>query len=67
MLRMPPFRYHRPTDVGRAVSLMGEYAGEAMYISGGTDLVPNLKHRLFEPSHLIALKGIDELKELGVL
>jgi 4-hydroxybenzoyl-CoA reductase subunit beta len=41
---------------------MGEHAGDAMYISGGTDLVPNLKHRLFEPSHLIALKGIDELK-----
>lgn len=41
---------------------MGEYAGEAMYIAGGTDLIPNMKHRLFEPSHLIALKGVTELK-----
>ena len=40
---------------------MGEYQGDAMYIAGGTDLVPNMKHRLFEPDHLIALKGISDL------
>ena len=33
-----------------------------MPIAGGTDLVPNMKHRLFEPKHLVALKGIAELK-----
>ena len=62
MLRLPPFRYHRPTTVSEAVALMGEHAGDAMYIAGGTDLVPNMKHRLFEPAHLVALKGIGELK-----
>jgi 4-hydroxybenzoyl-CoA reductase subunit beta len=62
MLRLPPYQYHRPVTVAQAVSLMGEYAEEAMYIAGGTDLIPNMKHRLFEPSHLIALKGIEELK-----
>jgi 4-hydroxybenzoyl-CoA reductase subunit beta len=62
MLRLPPYRYHRPARVEDAVALMGEHAGDAMYIAGGTDLVPNMKHRLFEPGHLIALKGISELK-----
>ena len=62
MLRLPPFRYHRPSRVGEAVSLLREHAGEAMYIAGGTDLVPNMKHRLFEPAHLIALKGIGTLR-----
>jgi 4-hydroxybenzoyl-CoA reductase subunit beta len=62
MLRLPPYRYHRPTRVEDAISLMGEHAGDAMYIAGGTDLVPNMKHRLFEPGHLVALKGIGELK-----
>lgn len=61
MLRMAPFRYHRPTTVEDAVSLMGEHAGRAMYVAGGTDVVPNLKHRLFEPEHLIGLKGIAAL------
>lgn len=62
MLRLPPFRYHRPGSISDAVELMGEYSREAMFVAGGTDLVPNMKHRLFEPSHLIALKGVAELK-----
>ena len=65
MLRLPPFRYHRPTTVHEAISLMGEYTGSAMYVAGGTDLVPNMKHRLFEPEHVIALKGIGDMQ--GIL
>ena len=62
MLRLPPFRYHRPDTVQNAVSLLAEYAETAIPISGGTDLIPNMKHRLFTPAHLVALKGIGELK-----
>jgi 4-hydroxybenzoyl-CoA reductase subunit beta len=62
MLRLPPFRYHRPTNVSEALALMSELGNEAMYVAGGTDLVPNMKHRLFEPHHLIALKCIEELR-----
>lgn len=62
MLRLPPFRYHRPETVSEAVTLMGVHAGGAMYIAGGTDLIPNMKHRLFEPSHLVSLKGITGLR-----
>jgi 4-hydroxybenzoyl-CoA reductase subunit beta len=62
VLRLPPFRYHRPSTVAEAIGLMGEHSGDAMYVAGGTDLVPNMKHRLFEPSHLVALKGIEELR-----
>lgn len=40
---------------------MSQYAEEAMYVAGGTDLIPNMKHRLFEPTHLIALKSVSEL------
>jgi len=71
MLRLPPYRYHRPSTVEEAVALLGEHAGDAMAVAGGTDLLPNMKHRLFEPGHLVALKGIAELKgireEEGVL
>lgn len=71
MLRLPSFRYHRPGTVEQALDLMGEHRGDAMFIAGGTDLVPNMKHRLFEPGHLVALKGIESLRgireEDGVL
>ena len=65
MLRLPHFKYHRPTTVDHAIAVMGEHAGDAMYIAGGTDLVPNMKHRLFEPGHLVALKRIQELRGVG--
>lgn len=71
MLRLPPYRYHRPGSVDEAVALLGEHGSDAMLIAGGTDLLPNMKHRLFEPGHLVALKGLSELKgireEDGVL
>ncbi len=62
MLRLPPYRYHRPDTVQEAVGLLAEFGEAAMPVSGGTDLVPNMKHKLFTPAHLVALKGIGDLK-----
>jgi 4-hydroxybenzoyl-CoA reductase subunit beta len=61
MLRLPPFRYHRPETAAQAVSLLAEYDGDAVPVAGGTDLIPNMKHGLFTPGHLVALKGIEEM------
>lgn len=61
MLRLPPFRYHRPDTVAEAVGLLAEYGTDALPISGGTDLIPNMKHRLFTPEHLVGLKGVGEM------
>ncbi|MEX0979525.1 MAG: FAD binding domain-containing protein, partial [Gemmatimonadota bacterium] len=62
MLRLPPFRYHRPETAAQAASLLAEYEGDAIPVAGGTDLIPNMKHGLFAPGHLVALKGIEALK-----
>ena len=37
-----------------------------MPVAGGTDLIPNMKHRLFTPGHLVALKGISHLHGIRV-
>ena len=66
VLRLPPFRYHRQGTVAQALGVMGEHAGDAMYVAGATDLITNMKHRLFEPGHLVALKGIHELGGIRV-
>lgn len=65
MLRLPPFRYHRPGTVAEAIDLLGEHAGDVMPVAGGTDLIPNMKHGLFEPGHLVALRGIEDMKGIG--
>ncbi|HSH46947.1 MAG TPA: FAD binding domain-containing protein, partial [Longimicrobiales bacterium] len=38
----------------------------AMPVAGGTDLVPNLKHGLKEPEHLVSIRGLPELRGVGV-
>jgi 4-hydroxybenzoyl-CoA reductase subunit beta len=62
VLRLPPYRYHRPESLREAVALLAEHAGDVIAVAGGTDLIPNMKHRLFEPAHLVALKGLPELR-----
>jgi 4-hydroxybenzoyl-CoA reductase subunit beta len=62
VLRLHEFRYLTPRTLAEALDALGEHAGEAMPIAGGTDLVPNMKHRLFTPRRLVALKGLPELK-----
>ncbi|UCC26451.1 MAG: FAD binding domain-containing protein [Gemmatimonadales bacterium] len=66
MLRLPPFLFHRPATLQDAVDLLREHGPAALPMAGGTDLVPNMKHRLFEPAHVISITGIPELHEVGV-
>lgn len=60
MLRLHEYTYHRPTSLSEALGLIAE-GEDVLPIAGGTDLMPNMKHRLFTPRHLVALKGIGEL------
>jgi 4-hydroxybenzoyl-CoA reductase subunit beta len=62
MMRLPPFRYLAPASVAEAATLMAEHGPAAMLVAGGTDLFPNMKRRQFEPTVLVGLRGIRELR-----
>ena len=62
MLRLHSYEYHRPDRLDEALRLLAEGGEAAMPIAGGTDLVPNMKHRLFTPDHLVALRGVEEMR-----
>jgi aerobic carbon-monoxide dehydrogenase medium subunit len=57
-----PFDYHRPKSVDEVVALLSEFGDEGRVIAGGHSLIPMMKLRLAEPSHLIDLRGLDSLK-----
>ena len=61
MPRLHEYTYHRPGTLSDALALLAEHAGDVMPVAGGTDLVPNMKHRLFRPGHVVALKQLREL------
>jgi 4-hydroxybenzoyl-CoA reductase subunit beta len=62
MLRLHPYEYHRPERLDDALALLSEHGTAAMPIAGGTDLVPNMKHGLFTPEHLVSLRRVVELQ-----
>ncbi len=65
MLRLHEYRYVRPARLDEAVGFLREHP-DAIPVSGGTDLMPNMKHRLFTPRFLVGLKGIPELHGIGL-
>ncbi len=61
MLRLHSYAYHRPKALEQAVELIAAHPDDAMLIAGGTDVMPNMKHRLFTPNHLIGISALPEL------
>jgi 4-hydroxybenzoyl-CoA reductase subunit beta len=61
MLRLHEYTYHRPRTSREAVELIAAHPGRALPIAGGTDLMPNMKHGLFTPEHVVALRQVPEL------
>ena len=66
MLRLHGYAYHRPRNAAEAIEGLDAFGGDAMLIAGGTDLVPNMKHGLFAPLNLIAVKQLPELRGIAV-
>src|SRR5262245_6814394 len=64
MLRLPKFKYLQPKNVGEAVRMMADAGPDGMYVSGGTDLYPNMKRRQQTPKFVIGLGHLKELRSL---
>ncbi|HET9326356.1 MAG TPA: FAD binding domain-containing protein [Candidatus Eisenbacteria bacterium] len=64
MLTLPRFEWRQPGSVEEALSLLSDQPGEALLVAGGTDAVPNLKHRLHEPRRVVHLGRVEELRFL---
>lgn len=70
MMRLPKFEYRAARSVEEALGWMGEYEGEidkdpaaqAMLMAGGTDVLPNMKHRIFTPQVVVGLRAVSALR-----
>jgi 4-hydroxybenzoyl-CoA reductase subunit beta len=73
MNRLPTFEYRAARTVEEALawlsesSRVGEKGPEArvMLMAGGTDVLPNMKHRLFTPQVIVGLRGVRELRGIA--
>lgn len=62
MLRLPRLDVATPTDLDTALALLATPG--ARLVAGGTDILPNLKHRLGEPPLLVSLAQITRLRDI---
>jgi 4-hydroxybenzoyl-CoA reductase subunit beta len=61
-LSLPEFKLLRPRSIGEAVAYLEEHAGNIRVLAGGTDLIPSMRQRLFEPQYLLDLHGVAALR-----
>ena len=62
------FDYHSPTTLEDAIQLLEDLGEDAKILAGGHSLIPMMKWRLAEPTHLIDIRkltGMDYIKEEG--
>lgn len=60
------FEYHRPDTVEAAINIIVEHGDEARVIAGGHSLIPLMKLRMTDLSHVVDLQAIDTLKGVSV-
>ena len=59
------FEYHRPSSIADAVHLLGSLGPDAKLLAGGHSLLPMMKLRFSQPSHLIDLGRIADLRGIA--
>ena len=58
----PSFEYYAPRSIGEALSLLTKLGGESKLLAGGHSLLPMMKLRFAQPTHLIDLNRIPDLR-----
>ena len=64
----PTFDYLVPANLPEAIALLNEHGDEAKVLAGGHSLIPAMRLRFAEPSHLIDIShipGLDYIREEG--
>ena len=61
MLTIPKFEWVSPRSLDELLAHLERNGTESLIVAGGTDAVPNLKHRLHEPRYVVHLHAVREL------
>jgi carbon-monoxide dehydrogenase medium subunit len=65
-MKLPPFDYACPTTLPEAIELLASHDGDAKAIAGGQSLVPMLAFRLAQPSLLVDLRKLADLRGIRI-
>ena len=60
-MTLPAFEWVEPRTLDELLAHLAAHAPESLIVAGGTDAVPNLKHRLHEPRYVVHIERVREL------
>jgi len=66
-MQLPEFEYLRPKTLAEGLAALAEHGPDAQIMSGGSDLLINMKFRLDTPKYLVSFNDVAELKAIEVL
>ncbi len=61
MLRLPRFRFHRPTSLKEVATILASAGPDTRLVAGGTDLWPNMKRRHQTAEDVVSLMEVPGL------
>ena len=61
-MSLPEFKLLRPRHLDEAIEQLANHSSNIRVLAGGTDLIPSMRQKLFEPEYVLDLRGIAELK-----
>ena len=61
-MSLPQFRLLRPRAADDAIAALAKHAGNIRVLAGGTDLIPSMRQKLFEPDYVLDLRRVSELR-----
>ena len=67
-MSLPVFKLVRPRSVEEAVEFLGAHGSSAstvQILAGGTDFIPSMRQKLFEPQHVLDLSGITAMRGIS--
>ncbi|MCU0661151.1 MAG: xanthine dehydrogenase family protein subunit M [Myxococcota bacterium] len=64
-MHLPEFKYLVPENKAALLLLLGEHQGAVELLSGGTDLINDLKARVKQPQYVVDISSLRELEGLS--
>lgn len=63
-MSLTPFKLLRPRTFDEALGYLVKHSGNIRVLAGGTDLIPSMRQKLFEPEFVLDLRHIAEFKAI---
>ena len=61
---LPPHEFAKPSSLAASLALLKSATGEVKLLAGGTDVIFNMRARLFQPKILLSIRELPELQEV---